>query len=103
MEGVSAEAATAARKSRLVRLLPAIVLSFFEAEVLLDWLLNFQRARSWRLCKAPLGTTSSETQSESKEDSRLRVFFTRLVLLGTAEERAAGEQRFDGTNEMSAR
>jgi hypothetical protein len=90
-EGVSAEAAIAATKSRLVRLLPAIVLSFFEAEVLLDGLLNFQRARSWRLCKSTIKATSSETQSESKEDSRLRVFFTRVVFLGTTEERAAGE------------
>jgi hypothetical protein len=30
------------------------------------------------------------------------VFFTRLVSLGTTEERAAGEKRFDGANKMSA-
>jgi hypothetical protein len=34
---------------------------------------------------------SSQTQSESKEDSRLGVFFTRLMFLRTTKERAAGE------------
>ena len=47
-------------------------------------------------------TGSSEVQGESKQDSRSGVFFTRLVSLGTTEERAAGEKRFDGANEMSA-